>query len=101
MSNVRDRLVLVILYISERMITVPSEQQLRDQIIEKAWADAEFKKQLLADPKKAIQDAFGVTVPDEYKLEVLEEKDDNYYLVLPQNPATTDAVDDGSGVRWP
>ncbi|WP_240644621.1 NHLP leader peptide family RiPP precursor [Paenibacillus paeoniae] len=65
---------------------MPSEKELREQIIEKAWADGEFKQQLLKDPKAAIQDAFGIEIPAEFKLTVLEETDDTFYLVLPKNP---------------
>lgn len=84
---------------------MPSEQELREQVIEKAWTDSNFKKKLLADPKAAIQEAFGVAIPDEYQLQVLEETDDTLYLVLPQSPASasnvSSAADDGSqSIRW-
>ncbi|MEK3882321.1 NHLP leader peptide family RiPP precursor [Paenibacillus sp. PL2-23] len=69
-----------------------NQQQLREQIIEKAWTDSEFKAKLLADPKGAIEEAFGVKVPDEINLKVLEETNDTFYLVLPQKPA--DGTDD-------
>ncbi|MFD0960844.1 NHLP leader peptide family RiPP precursor [Paenibacillus chungangensis] len=69
---------------------MPSKQELSQQIIEKAWADAQFKKQLLADPKAAIKEAFNIDVPANVNLQVLEESEDSYYLVLPQNPASVD-----------
>jgi TOMM propeptide domain len=62
-------------------------QELRNQIIEKAWSDSAFKKQLLSDPKAAIKDAFGIEVPADINLQVLEETDKNYYLVLPSSPS--------------
>ncbi|GKU76266.1 NHLP leader peptide family RiPP precursor [Paenibacillus sp. L3-i20] len=64
-----------------------NEQELKNQIIERAWADDYFKHQLLTDPKAAIRDAFGVDVPDHIEIEVLEENSEKYYLVLPQNPS--------------
>ena len=64
-----------------------SANELREQIIQKAWADPEFKERLLANPESAIEDAFGIQIPDGYTLKVLEETDDTYYLVLPQSPA--------------
>jgi hypothetical protein len=86
------------------MNQMPSEQELREQIIEKAWTDANFKKKLLADPKAAIQEAFGVEIPDGYKLQVLEETDDSFYLVLPQSPAgiskAYSTADESEGARW-
>ncbi|WP_139992845.1 NHLP leader peptide family RiPP precursor [Paenibacillus paridis] len=80
------------------MITVSAAQTLKDQIIQKAWEDAEFKKQLLANPKAAVKEAFGVDVPDNIEVEVVEESANKFYLVLPQNPAE---VKDGDGVEVP
>jgi len=81
---------------------MPSEQELRDKIIEKAWTDSAFKSRLLADPKSAIEEAFGVKIPSGLKLQVLEETDDTYYLVLPQSPAQAQkaASDDVQDIRW-
>ncbi|OUS68609.1 hypothetical protein B1748_33260 [Paenibacillus sp. MY03] len=78
------------IYISERVTILKNEQELRDQIIQKAWEDSEFKKQLLADPKSAIKDAFGIDLPSNINIETLEETDDTYYVVIPQNPANND-----------
>ncbi|MFF2483384.1 NHLP leader peptide family RiPP precursor [Paenibacillus sp. NPDC058071] len=75
-----------------------AEQILRNQIIQKAWEDAEFKKQLLADPKKALADSFGIVVPDDIEVEALEEKSNKFYLVIPPNPA--EVINDPS-VRAP
>ncbi len=73
-------------------------QTLKDQIIQKAWEDAEFKKQLLANPKAAVKEAFGVDVPDNIEVEVVEESANKFYLVLPQNPAE---VKDNNNVDVP
>lgn len=100
MSKVNDILLMEILYIFERVIVMTTEQQLREQIIEKAWTDADFKQQLLADPKAAIQSAFGIEIPANYTLQVLEETADSYYLVLPQNPAANASEDDDVLSRW-
>ena len=67
-------------------------QNLKNQIIEKAWADAAFKQQLLADPAAAIKDTFNLTVPAGIEVAVVEETSSKLYLVIPQNPA--DASDD-------
>ncbi|MCA0756646.1 NHLP leader peptide family RiPP precursor [Paenibacillus sp. N4] len=77
-----------------------TEQSLKDQIIQKAWEDAEFKKQLLANPKAAVKDAFGVDVPDSIKVDVLEESADQYYLVIPQNPAEVARKADDEAAAW-
>src|SRR4051794_40125031 len=88
MSNIHDRLAMVNLYISGRVIIMSAEQSLKIQIIQKAWEDAEFKKQLLANPKAAIKDAFGLEIPDSYEIEALEETSNKLYLVIPENPTS-------------
>lgn len=70
-----------------------AEELLKKQIIEKAWADPEFKQKLLSDPKSAIQDAFGVKIPDGIRLKAVEESENEFYLVIPPNPV--DTFDDG------
>lgn len=60
---------------------------LTNQVIQKAWQDPSFKEQLLANPKKAIQEALGVILPEHIRVNAVEEKPDEFYLVLPPNPA--------------
>ncbi|RRJ64215.1 NHLP leader peptide family natural product precursor [Paenibacillus oralis] len=60
---------------------------LQSQVIEKAWQDPSFKAKLLADPKSAIQEALGVILPDHIKIKTVEESSDEFYMVLPPNPA--------------
>jgi hypothetical protein len=58
----------------------------------KAYEDETFKQQLLADPKKVYAQELGTTIPDSFKIEVLEEKPNTIYLVLPKKnePAGAD-----------
>lgn len=79
---------------------MPSEQQLREQIIEKAWTDSAFRLHLLTDPKAAILNAFGIDIPAEYNLKVLEETDNTFYLVLPKNPAEKSSAAQVFIPRW-
>ncbi|WP_246096626.1 NHLP leader peptide family RiPP precursor [Paenibacillus sinopodophylli] len=76
------------------------KQTLQEQIVQKAWEDAEFKKQLIADPKTAVKEAFGVDVPDSIEVEVVEETASKYYLVLPQNPSDIRSEDDSQLSAW-
>ncbi|SFF29976.1 NHLP leader peptide domain-containing protein [Paenibacillus catalpae] len=64
-----------------------SNQITRDQIIQKAWEDDVFKQQLLADPKAAIKDAFGVDIPDNIEVTAVEETPEHAYLVIPPKPS--------------
>lgn len=71
---------------------MPSEKELREKIIEKAWSDSAFRLHLLTDPKAAILNEFGIDIPAEFNLKVLEETDDTFYLVLPKKPDDTDSL---------
>ncbi|RCW44338.1 putative ribosomally synthesized peptide [Paenibacillus prosopidis] len=82
------------------MIIVSAEQTLKDQIIQKAWEDAEFKKQLLANPKAAVKDAFGIEIPDTIEVEAVEETANKYYLVIPQSPADAASINNVNGAAW-
>lgn len=64
------------------------QQELQNQIIEKAWVNEDFKKELIANPKAAIEKAFDLDIPADINVEVLEETSNHFYLVLPQNPST-------------
>ncbi|SFS67166.1 NHLP leader peptide family RiPP precursor [Paenibacillus sp. BC26] len=70
-----------------------SEQELQQQIIEKAWSDESFKAQLLADPKAALKEAFNLTLPEDVELVVIEETPSKLALVIPQNPSEVAKTD--------
>lgn len=76
-----------------------SEQELKSKIIEKAWSDPEFKEKLIADPKSTLKDSFGIDIPEEINVKVVEENQDDYYLVIPQSPSSSNS--DVEAPRWP
>ncbi len=59
-------------------------KQLEAKVIEKAWADENFKKELMADPHQALAQ-FGLHLPRALEIKVLEESAKVVYLVLPVN----------------
>jgi hypothetical protein len=67
-------------------IELSSVEVLKNQIIEKAWADPAFKQRLLSNPKAAIKDEFGIVIPDTIKLHTVEESTSEFYLVIPASP---------------
>ena len=69
------------------MVAMIAEELLQARIIEKAWSDAEFKRKLLADPRNAIHETFGVEFPDDIQLITLEETKSKFFLVIPPTPA--------------
>lgn len=66
-----------------------AEAILHNQVIQKAWEDPNFKERLLADPKAAIKEVLGIILPEHIKVKTVEESSNEFYLVLPPNPAET------------
>ena len=62
---------------------VNTRGQLADSIAKSAEENAEFKKALLADPRKLMTEELGVDIPAATKIEVVQEKSDTFYIVLP------------------
>lgn len=62
-------------------------------IIVKAWRDEPFRQQLLKDPKKAIEKEFDIKVPDDMKIWVHEESENNLHLIVPSVPSNFMADD--------
>ncbi|WP_020620237.1 NHLP leader peptide family RiPP precursor [Paenibacillus daejeonensis] len=76
-----------------------AEQTLKTLIIQKAWEDASFKEELCTNPKKAIEAAFGIVVPEEIVIVAVEETTSKFYLVIPPDPAVVlDGSDDPVGM---
>ena len=78
-------------------------EQLRGEIIAKAWEDAAFKQRLLSNPRDALKE-MGVEVPDGVNLTVLESTLDENYFVLPPEPTeelSEEALDTVSGGMSP
>ena len=55
----------------------------RRRLVEKAVEDEAFRARLIADPKAAIEEELGVTLPPGLAVEVHEEGADTAHLVLP------------------
>ncbi|MDR6552375.1 NHLP leader peptide family RiPP precursor [Paenibacillus qinlingensis] len=69
-----------------------STDALRVKIIQKAWEDADFKARLLADPRSALKQDFGIEVPEDIELSVLAETPAHYALVIPPQPEEMDQL---------
>ena len=75
---------------------------LRQQLIEKATADREFRNQLMADPKTAIKAETGLTVPSEFKVEVHQDTATTGHLILPPSAelGEADLAQAAGGIDW-
>ncbi len=55
-------------------------------VVAKAWKDEKFKKELISNPKAVINKEFGVQIPDNVNVKVVEENANNLYIILPMKP---------------
>jgi len=53
----------------------------------KSWEDEAFRREFLADPKKALEKEIGQKIPEGIQIHALEETDNRIYFVIPQKPA--------------
>ena len=60
-----------------------SAKEVREKIVGKATQDADFRAWLLRDPKGAIGQELGVTIPASMSIEVHEDGGETAHLVLP------------------
>lgn len=62
---------------------VQTADEMQRQLISKATEDASFRAQLVADPKAAVKQEFGIDVPDFINLQVHESTLSDLHLTLP------------------
>lgn len=63
----------------------PTRRDLESKVVARAWADESFRERLKADPRAAVAEETGITVPESINVEVLEETPETAYLVIPTN----------------
>ena len=64
---------------------------MKDQILNRAADDGDFRAHLIADPKAAISAELGRTIPEGFDIVVHEDGATTAHLVLPPSPALTEA----------
>ena len=67
-------------------------KEMRAKIVGKATGDADFRARLLSDPKGAIEQELGVTIPASLSVEVHEERGTTAHLVLPPTASWAKAI---------
>ncbi|ATW27846.1 NHLP leader peptide family RiPP precursor [Candidatus Formimonas warabiya] len=60
--------------------------EIEKKLIEKAWQDDQFRKELITNPKKVIEQELGCALPANINVKVVEETADTFYFRLPVNP---------------
>ncbi|MCY3911352.1 MAG: NHLP leader peptide family RiPP precursor [bacterium] len=65
---------------------IQTAEEMQRSLIERAGEDAGFRAQLVANPKAAVKQEFGIDVPDYVNLQVHESSMSDLHLVLPPDP---------------
>jgi hypothetical protein len=60
-----------------------TRQDFERAVVERARSDRQFRAALISDPAAAVRQAFGVEIPPDVQLRVLEETPTTLYIVLP------------------
>ena len=68
-----------------------TRKDIETQIIAQAWKDDAYKQEILSNPKTVVEREFGVQLPDELNVHVMEENSTNLYFVLPARPNLSNA----------
>lgn len=68
-----------------------THEQLRAELIDRASQDEDFRARLIDDPKAAISDALGITVPNSISVTVHQDTATTAHLVLPPAAKLDDA----------
>ena len=63
-----------------------SGEDMLQQIVDKSALNADFRQQLLADPKSTVCQELGITMPDSMTIKVLQSDMQTVYLALPPEP---------------
>ena len=77
--------------------------QMRDQIVGKASEDAEFRAQLLSDPKAALEQELRVSIPASMSVQVHEDSGTTAHLVLPPDSKLSESelqMAAGGALTW-
>lgn len=77
------------------MAISPTEQRALEAVLQRASVDLDFRQQLLARPRQAIQDAYGVCIPSTFRVKFIErDRDTDALIVLPDFQRNGDELSD-------
>src|SRR5215212_8892181 len=73
-----------------RMSEGSGRQEIERRLIAKSVEDEAFRQRLIEDPKAAVEQELGMRLPEEVRVQAVEETADTIYLVLPATPMASD-----------
>jgi len=60
-----------------------SRAEMERRLVERSLQDESFRQRLLEDPKAAVEEELGTQLPEDVRVQAVEETADTIYLVLP------------------
>ena len=63
-----------------------SGDDMMQQIVEKSALDADFRQQLIADPKATISQELGISMPESMTIKIHESDMQTVHVALPPDP---------------
>ncbi len=69
-------------------------------LTQKAVEDADFRAQLVSDPKGVLSQEFGITVPDSTEIKVHESDMQTVHLALPPTPVLNEEQLEAISAGW-
>ena len=67
-----------------------SGDEMMQQIIDKSALDSDFRQQLLTNPKSAITEELGITMPESMNVQVHQSDMQTVHIALPPDPNITE-----------
>ena len=64
--------------------------EMLQQIVDKSVLNEQFRQQLLSDPKTAISQELGISIPESMTIKVHESDMQTVHLALPPDPNVTE-----------
>jgi hypothetical protein len=71
-----------------------TRRNLETRLIERAWKDPGFRKQIITDPKGLLERRLGQKLPEELKISVHEEDANTLHFSIPAPPSNTAELSD-------
>ncbi|HEV8025672.1 MAG TPA: NHLP leader peptide family RiPP precursor [Candidatus Nanopelagicales bacterium] len=68
-----------------------------ESLVHRAVEDLDFRERLVANPASAIQEATGVSVPDDVEIVVVENTAQRFHVVLPSTELNSAEMDPSAG----
>jgi hypothetical protein len=60
-----------------------SNSALVQRVVERAMSDQAFRAHLMANPRAAVENELGISIPADLTIRVVEERPTEFYIVLP------------------